>query len=241
MDFLLFLIFCIIVSAVGMFLLRDVSYEKKKKIKNLKDALSFCISQEIGSHRVKNCFEIIQNLNYFYFYKNLKLFYISSGGKIYILSDHSKTHYFFKSMVISLGVNSVIEQDLPTWCFSCDSITESQRLKLFDSINDLEKFNNFLINNLQNSFLDDIKDYYIDIKFQIDKMFELVLTNKKNQRDIILFRLEWINTSVYVYIDNFQEYLTDENLNLCNQIKKNCVSLKNDIIKCCLKFCDLYK
>ena len=237
--FLIFILF-VAISVVGMSFLEDVFDKKEKKIKNIKDALSFCISQEIGAHRAKNCFEIIQNLNYFYFYKNLKLFYISSGDKIYILSDHSKTHYFFKSMVISLGVNSVTEQELPTWCFSCDSITESQRLKLFDSINDLEKFNNFLINNLQNSFLDDIKDYYIDIKFQIDKMFKLVLTNKKNQRDIIAFRLEWINTSVYVYIEDFKEYLTDETLNLCNQIKKKSVSLKNDIIECCLKFCDLY-
>lgn len=239
--FLIFILF-VTISVMVCFFWEDVSDEKKEKIKNLKDALSLCISQEIGSHRAKDCSEIIQNLNYFYFYKNLKLFYISSGDKIYILSGGPETHYFFKSMVISLGVKFVVtENDLPIWCFSCDSITESQRLKLFDSMNDLEKFNDFLTNNLQNSFLYDFQNYYVDIGFQINKMFKLVLTNKKDQREIIAFRLEWVNTSVYVYIEDFKEYLTYENLDLCNQIRKKSVSLKNNIINCSLKYCDLIK
>lgn len=243
MFFLIFILF-VTISVTVCFFLEDVSDKKKEKIKNLKDALSLCISQEIGSHRAKDCFEIIQNLNYFYFYKNLKLFYISSGDKIYILSGSPETHYFFKSMVISLGVKFVVtENDLPIWCFSCDSITESQRLKLFDSINDLEKFNDFLTNNLQNSFLYDFQNYYVDIEFQISKMFILVLRNKKTKEsnESITFKLNWIDTSVYVYIEEFKEYLTYENLDLCNQIRKKSVSLKNNIINCSLKYCDLIK
>lgn len=239
--FLIFILF-VTISVTVCFFREDVfdKKRKRKKIKNLKDAISLCISQEIGSHRVKDCSEVIQNLNYFYFYKNLKLFYISSGDKIYILSGDPETHYFFKSMVISLGVKSVTENDLPTWCFSCDSITESQRLKLFDSINDLEKFNDFLTNNLQNSFLYDFQNYYVDIKFRTSKMFILVLRNKET-KESITFKLNWIDTSVYVYIEEFKEYLTRENLDLCNQIRNKSVSLKNNIINCSLKYCDLIK
>ena len=91
--------------SVGIaFFLEDMFSRKEKRIKNLKDVLSFYIGEEIGRYRVKDCFEIIQKLNYFYFYKNLKLFYISSGDKTYILCDSSET---FKIVQLPAAIDPI--------------------------------------------------------------------------------------------------------------------------------------